>query len=55
MTLEDLEVRLQIIENNMKQTVANYNLQEGNKQECLFWIDRLKKKKDESESNVTLD
>jgi hypothetical protein len=56
MTKEELEKRLAIIESSIakhqeviQQSIANINLLQGSKNECLFWLDELAKPKSESE------
>lgn len=44
---ENLEKRLKEIENALEQSLANYNMLLGGKQECLFWLQELEKKKTE--------
>lgn len=46
MDKESLEKRLQEIEKAMEQTLANYNLLQGGKQECIYWLEFLNKKSD---------
>ncbi len=41
MDKDQLEKRLQNIEESMKQTIANFNALEGAKQECLYWLNTL--------------
>jgi hypothetical protein len=43
MTKEALEKRLREIENAIEQTLANYNVMLGGKQEILYWLDQLSK------------
>jgi hypothetical protein len=42
MTVDSLEKRIKEIEDSMKQVIANYNLLEGAKAECLQWIEKIK-------------
>ena len=37
-----LEGRLQEIEAAIQQATANFNMLEGGKQECIFWINKVK-------------
>ena len=39
MTKEKIEKRLQEIEKAMQQSMANHNMLEGGRQECLYWLD----------------
>lgn len=42
MTEEELKKRLQAIEQLMQQALANFNMLEGGKQECLYWLEQIK-------------
>jgi len=42
MDKESIEKRLQEIEKHIQQIMANFNMLEGGKQECLYWLDKLK-------------
>ena len=43
MDIEKLENRIKEIEESMKRLLANFNVLEGAKTECLYWIEQLKK------------
>lgn len=43
MDRETIEKRLQEIEKHIQQAAANFNMLEGGKQECLYWLDQLNK------------
>jgi hypothetical protein len=49
MKLEDLENRLKIIEADMHQLVADYNVMQGMKNEVMYWIEKVKQS--ESDNN----
>ena len=42
MKLEEVQERLAVVEKSLQQCIANYNLLEGAKQECLYWLEKLK-------------
>ena len=42
MNITELEGRLKMIEAAMQHAIANWNTLEGGKQECLYWLERLK-------------
>jgi hypothetical protein len=44
MTIEELEERLKQLDEMMKQTIANYNMFEGGRNEIQYWINQLKEK-----------
>lgn len=45
MNKETINIRLKEIEKSIEQTIANYNVLLGGKQECLYWLDEIDKSK----------
>lgn len=43
MTKELLERRLQELDKALQQALANFNMIEGGKQECLYWLEKIEK------------
>lgn len=43
MNKEELKKRLELIEAQIKQTMANYNMLAGGKEEILYWLAELEK------------
>lgn len=41
MKKEDLENRIKLMDQQMQQTLANYNMLQGGKEECLYWLKSL--------------
>lgn len=50
MEKQQLNERLILIENELRQTMANFNLLEGCRKELMHWIDKLEENKNESKS-----
>lgn len=51
MDKQQLLSRLELIEKDLKQINANFNLLEGCKQECMYWINLFESKEKEEQSN----
>ena len=49
MNKELLQKRLTVVEKQLEQLMANYNLLIGSKQEIKYWIDELSKEPKEEE------
>lgn len=48
MNKKEIELRLQEINRIMQQTAANYNMLEGGKAECEFWLKKINDEENKS-------
>jgi len=44
MKKEEVQIRIQEIEKHQQQLTANFNMLEGGKQECLYWLKEIEAK-----------